>query len=145
MNTMKKLLLLVTLLMSISFATNAQSQKSVRSEVRPTGETKAENYAEIKFDTLRINLGIFPEADQHWYSSTDHQPSFRLLRMHGAHLHKRPHQTRREGQHQCKLQRQGTDDRPFLQDYYRTLQREEQNSTPDNRGRDDKVKVSPSF
>lgn len=63
MNTMKKLLLLVTLLMSISFATNAQSQKSVRSEVRPTGETKAENYAEIKFDTLRINLGIFPEAD----------------------------------------------------------------------------------
>jgi hypothetical protein len=60
---MKKLLLLVTLLMSISFATNAQSQKSVRSEVRPTGETKAENYAEIKFDTLRINLGIFPEAD----------------------------------------------------------------------------------
>lgn len=63
MNTMKKLLLLVTLLMSISFATNAQSQKSVRSEVRPTGETKAENYAEIKFDTMRINLGIFPEAD----------------------------------------------------------------------------------
>ncbi|MBR5467097.1 MAG: DUF1573 domain-containing protein [Bacteroidaceae bacterium] len=60
---MKKLLLLVTLLMSISFATNAQSQKSVRSEVRPTGETKAENYAEIKFDTMRINLGIFPEAD----------------------------------------------------------------------------------
>lgn len=63
MNTMKKLLLLLTLFMSIPFAADAQSQKSVRSEVRPTGDTKAENYAEIKFDTLRINFGVFPEAD----------------------------------------------------------------------------------
>ena len=63
MSSMKKFMLLFTLLLNISIAASAQSQKSIQSEVRPTGNTLAENYAEIKFDTLRINLGIFPEAD----------------------------------------------------------------------------------
>ena len=47
----------------MSTGVNAQSQKTVQSEIRPDGKTKAENYAEIKFDTLRCNLGIFPESD----------------------------------------------------------------------------------
>lgn len=44
-------------------AINAQSKKSVRSEINPTGISTAENYAEIKFDTLRYNFGVFPESD----------------------------------------------------------------------------------
>ena len=49
--------------MGIAIGMNAQSQKAVRSEISPDGSSKAENYAEIKFDTLRCNLGIFPESD----------------------------------------------------------------------------------
>jgi hypothetical protein len=60
---MKTVILLLCLAMGITMSTNAQSQKSVRSEIRPDGNTKAQNYAEIKFDTLRCNLGIFPESD----------------------------------------------------------------------------------
>lgn len=60
---MKKALFFLTIAIGLSLGINAQSQKSVRSEVRPTGGTKAENYAEIKFDTLRCNLGVFPESD----------------------------------------------------------------------------------
>lgn len=60
---MKKSLLLICLCIGGCLFAGAQSQKSIRSEIRPSGETKAENYAEIKFDTLRCDLGIFPEAD----------------------------------------------------------------------------------
>lgn len=60
---MKNLLLLICLLMSISAPIFAQSQKSVKSEIRPTGESKADNYAEIKFDTLCYDFGIFPTSD----------------------------------------------------------------------------------
>ena len=60
---MKTVILLLCLAMGITMSANAQSQKSVRSEIRPDGNTKAHNYAEIKFDTLRCNLGIFPETD----------------------------------------------------------------------------------
>ena len=62
-NDMKTLFLLLSLVMSMSMSVAAQSQKSIRSEIRPDGNTKAQNYAEIKFDTLRCNLGIFPESD----------------------------------------------------------------------------------
>jgi hypothetical protein len=58
----KKLLLLILATISI-LGMNAQSHKSVRSEITPNGSTKAENFAEIKFDTLRCNLGIFPISD----------------------------------------------------------------------------------
>lgn len=60
---MKTLFLLLCLAMSTAIGASAQSQKSIRSEIRPDGNTKAQNYAEIKFDTLRCNLGIFPESD----------------------------------------------------------------------------------
>lgn len=60
---MKKVILFISLAMGISMGIAAQSQKSVKSEIRPNGQTKAKNYAEIKFDTLRCNLGIFPESD----------------------------------------------------------------------------------
>lgn len=60
---MKKALLIFCMAMGTVLAIQAQSQKSVRSEIRPTGSSKAENYAEIQFDTLRCNLGVFPESD----------------------------------------------------------------------------------
>lgn len=60
---MKKKLLFICITFALSLGISAQSQKSVRSEIRPDGSSKAENYAEIKFDTLRCNLGIFPESD----------------------------------------------------------------------------------
>ena len=60
---MKKTVLFLILAMGIAIGMNAQSQKAVRSEISPDGSSKAENYAEIKFDTLRCDLGIFPEAD----------------------------------------------------------------------------------
>lgn len=60
---MKNILTIVCLCIIACISVNAQSQKSIRSEVRPTGKSKAENYAEIKFDTLRCNLGTFPESD----------------------------------------------------------------------------------
>ena len=40
-----------------------QTQKVSTSEVKVTGATKAENYAEIKFDTLRHNFGKFSKND----------------------------------------------------------------------------------
>lgn len=61
--TMKKLLLLLIAAIGMAMSIDAQSKKSVRSEISPTGNSKAENYAEIKFDTLRCNLGVFPESD----------------------------------------------------------------------------------
>ena len=60
---MKKTVLFLILAMGIAIGMNAQSQKAVRSEISPDGSSKAENYAEIKFDTLRCNMGIFPESD----------------------------------------------------------------------------------
>lgn len=60
---MKKILFLFIMAMGIVMTINAQSKKSVRSEINPTGSSKADNYAEIKFDTLRCNLGVFPESD----------------------------------------------------------------------------------
>ncbi len=60
---MKKILLLLIVAMATSMGIDAQSKKSVRSEISPTGSSMAENYAEITFDTLRCNLGVFPESD----------------------------------------------------------------------------------
>lgn len=62
-NNMKKTFLLLILAFGICLGMDAQSQKSVRSEITPNGSTRAENYAEIQFDTLRCDLGIFPESD----------------------------------------------------------------------------------
>ena len=51
------------MLLMTALGINAQSKKTVNSNVRPTGSSNAENYAEIKFDTLRYNFGIFPQSD----------------------------------------------------------------------------------
>ena len=57
---MKKLLIMAFCLLSVSMAeAQTQKQKVSTSEVKVTGVTKAENYAEIKFDTLRHNFGKF--------------------------------------------------------------------------------------
>lgn len=40
-----------------------QKQKVTTSEVKVTGVSKAENYAEIKFDTLRHNFGKFSQKN----------------------------------------------------------------------------------
>ncbi len=40
-----------------------QRHKTVVSEISPAGGSKAENYAEIKFDTLRVDLGKFPASN----------------------------------------------------------------------------------
>ncbi|MBQ8274177.1 MAG: DUF1573 domain-containing protein [Bacteroidaceae bacterium] len=60
---MKTALLFICLTFAFSIGSNAQSQKSVQSEIRPDGSSKAENYVEIKFDTLRCNFGTFPASD----------------------------------------------------------------------------------
>lgn len=60
---MKIVVLSICMAFSLSIGSFAQSQKSVQSEIRPNGSSKAENYAEIKFDTLRCNFGIFPASD----------------------------------------------------------------------------------
>ena len=51
------------MLLMTALCMHAQSKKTVNSNVRPTGSSNAENYAEIKFDTLRYNFGIFPQSD----------------------------------------------------------------------------------
>ena len=60
---MKIAVLSICMAFALSIGSFAQSQKSVQSEIRPNGSSKAENYAEIKFDTLRCNFGIFPASD----------------------------------------------------------------------------------
>lgn len=57
---MKKILIL-SLLSILTMGTKAQTQtqKVNTSEVRAQAVSKAENYAEIKFDTLRYNFGKF--------------------------------------------------------------------------------------
>ena len=51
-------------MLSVSVAqAQTQKQKVSTSEVKVTGATKAENYAEIKFDTLRHNFGKFSKND----------------------------------------------------------------------------------
>lgn len=50
--------------MSASMAgAQVQKQKVTTSEVKVTGVSKAENYAEIKFDTLRHNFGKFSQKN----------------------------------------------------------------------------------
>ena len=61
---MKKLLILTLCMMTASLAgAQTQKQKVTTSEVNVTGASKAENYAEIKFDTLRHNFGKFSQKD----------------------------------------------------------------------------------
>ena len=61
---MKKLLIMAFCLLTVSMAqAQTQKQKVSTSEVPVTGATKAENYAEIKFDTLRHNFGKFSKND----------------------------------------------------------------------------------
>ena len=60
---MRKILFMACMLLVTALCMNAQSQKTVNSDVRPTGSSKADNYAEIKFDTLRYNFGVFPQSD----------------------------------------------------------------------------------
>lgn len=59
---MKKLLIIALCMMTASVAgAQVQKQKVTTSEVKVTGASKAENYAEIKFDTLRHNFGKFSQ------------------------------------------------------------------------------------
>ncbi|MBO7068535.1 MAG: DUF1573 domain-containing protein [Bacteroidaceae bacterium] len=61
---MKKLLIMAFCLLTVSLAeAQTQKQKVQTSEVKVTGTTRAENYAEIKFDTLRYNFGKFSKND----------------------------------------------------------------------------------
>ena len=61
---MKKMLIMAFCLLTVSMAqSQTQKQKVSTSEVKVTGVTKAENYAEIKFDTLRHNFGKFSKND----------------------------------------------------------------------------------
>jgi hypothetical protein len=61
---MKKLLLMAFCLLTVQMAqAQTQKQKVTTSEVKVTGASNAENYAEIKFDTLRHNFGKFSKND----------------------------------------------------------------------------------
>ena len=61
---MKKILVLA-LVAFFGMQAQAQTlkQKINVSEVKAVATTKAENYAEITFDTLRYNFGTFPKSD----------------------------------------------------------------------------------
>ncbi len=61
---MNRFLIMALCLLTASIAqAQTQKQKVSTSEVKVTGVTKAENYAEIKFDTLRHNFGKFSKDD----------------------------------------------------------------------------------
>ncbi|MCR4920715.1 MAG: DUF1573 domain-containing protein [Bacteroidaceae bacterium] len=61
---MKKIVFLfVMALMATSLRAQVQTQKVSESEVEAVATTKAENYAEIKFDTLRHDFGKFSKDD----------------------------------------------------------------------------------
>ena len=61
---MKKIFILAFLMLTVSVTqAQTQQQKVSTSEVKVTGVTKAENYAEIKFDALRHNFGKFSKND----------------------------------------------------------------------------------
>lgn len=49
--------------MGLTLGAQTQKQKVSVSEVRPVADTKAEKYAQIKFDTLRHNFGKFPASN----------------------------------------------------------------------------------
>lgn len=62
---MKKTISLLALafVACISISAQTQQQKVVTSEVKAEATTKAENYAEIKFDTLRHDFGKFSKEE----------------------------------------------------------------------------------
>lgn len=61
---MKKFIVLGLLLCGLTTAVaQTQKQKVSVSKVKVSGESRAENYAEIKFDTLRHNFGKFSKLD----------------------------------------------------------------------------------
>lgn len=61
---MKKItFLFVMTLMATSLRAQVQTQKVSESEVEAVATTKAENYAEIEFDTLRYDFGKFSKDD----------------------------------------------------------------------------------
>jgi hypothetical protein len=62
---MKKIFLLMLLVPCSLLSVQAQTlkQKVNVSEVKAVATTKAENYAEITFDTLRYNFGTFSKND----------------------------------------------------------------------------------
>lgn len=59
----KTVWLCLLLLGGLTLVAQTQKQKVSVSKVKVTGTTKAENYAEIKFDTLRHNFGKFSKLD----------------------------------------------------------------------------------
>jgi len=62
---MKKILLFLLLAPCTMLQVSAQTQKQKVnvSEVKAVATTKAENYAEITFDTLRYNFGTFSKSE----------------------------------------------------------------------------------
>lgn len=61
---MKKMIFCgLLLLMSMGMNAQTQTQKVSTSDVKAQVVTKAENYAEIKFDTLRHDFGQFAKED----------------------------------------------------------------------------------
>ena len=61
---MKKLLILaVAAMCGLQASAQTQKQKVNVSEVKAVATTKAENYAEITFDTLRYNFGTFSKSE----------------------------------------------------------------------------------
>ena len=61
---MKKLFILcLTAALSMGVHAQVQTQKVNVSEVKPTADSKADKFAEIKFDTLRHNFGKFSKEE----------------------------------------------------------------------------------
>ncbi|MBR6030862.1 MAG: DUF1573 domain-containing protein [Bacteroidaceae bacterium] len=61
---MKKILLIaVAAIFALQASAQTQKQKVNVSEIQAVATTKAENYAEITFDTLRYNFGTFSKDE----------------------------------------------------------------------------------
>ena len=59
----KTIICALCMAVALTSAAQTQTQKVNVSKVKVEGVTKAENFAEIKFDTLRHNFGTFSAAD----------------------------------------------------------------------------------
>ncbi|MGN0217180.1 MAG: DUF1573 domain-containing protein [Bacteroidaceae bacterium] len=59
----KTIICALCMAVALTSAAQTQKQKVNVSKVKVEGVTKAENFAEIKFDTLRHNFGTFSAAD----------------------------------------------------------------------------------
>ena len=142
---MKKFLFLLLLSQCVIVSAQTQKQKVNVSEVQAVATTKAENYAEITFDTLRYNFGtLHIPLHQHWHSPADYPSGCCQLRLYCSDLYQGTNQARREGHHRCDLRRHRQVPRTLSEDDYRPLQRNQRGGSSDYRRHHGVMNDSPA-